>query len=118
MEIKIIGGEEEGPSLVLVLGEHILYCLKDSGSFVFVRKLDSSSSVVYPFVIKQSNNYTIIIYYLSTSSSLIGEIPVVQYILAGHSQQLQVMSNQTMIWAAQLLHVPVAITTTNFRLVI
>lgn len=97
VEIRIIEGEEEGPSLVLVLGEHILYCLKDSGSFVFVRKLDSSSSVVYPFVIKQA------------------EIPVVQYILAGHSQQLQVMNNQTMIWAAQLPHVPVAITTANFR---
>lgn len=40
---------------------------------------------------------------------------VVYYMLAGHSQQLQVMRNETMVWAAQLPHVPVAMTTANFR---
>ena len=44
--------------------------------------------------------------------------PVVQYLLAGHTQQLQVMKNETMIWAAQLPHVPVAMTTSNFKCVL
>lgn len=42
--------QEEGPSLILVLGERNLHCFKDDSQVLFCKKLDNySPSVLYPY---------------------------------------------------------------------
>ena len=41
--------------------------------------------------------------------------PTINYIMVGHSQQLQVFSNQVMVWSAQLPHPPVSLTVGRFE---
>ena len=41
--------QEEGPSLLLILGERNVYCFRDDGRRVFSKKLDHAFSVIHPY---------------------------------------------------------------------
>lgn len=46
-----IAVQEDGPSLILVLGERNLFCFKDDSELLFTKKLEHFFSVIHPYKI-------------------------------------------------------------------
>ncbi|MBN3325905.1 PTHB1 protein, partial [Atractosteus spatula] len=82
-------------STIFVLGERNLYCLKDNGQILFMKKLEYNPSCFLPYASVSEG----------TTNSLVGN----------HNNMLLVYQDVTLKWAAQLSHVPVAIRVANFQ---
>ena len=53
VDIKTID-VEDGPSIIIVLGERNLFCLKDSGTMLFSKNLETPVTCVLPYMAKPS----------------------------------------------------------------
>jgi Bardet-Biedl syndrome 9 protein len=85
---------DDSHSVLLILGERNVFCLKETGAIVFSLRLDTYFTTIFPY----SSTYT-----------GDGDHISCMFMLAGHSQQLQVFNNQVMVWSAQLTHPPVSL---------
>lgn len=86
-------------SLILILGEHNLFCLTDTGKTKFIKRLDYSPMCFASFVIG---------WYWEPDPRLMISI-------VSDSGSLLIYEFTTMVWAAQLNDVPVAIQRANFK---
>ncbi|XP_045624532.1 protein PTHB1 isoform X3 [Procambarus clarkii] len=82
----------DGPTSVLVLAHHAVFCFKESGVLKFVKKLEYSPSCFIAFIV---DNY-------------------VQVCVASHTQNLLVYQESELKWASQLPFVPVALARASF----
>ncbi|XP_065833993.1 protein PTHB1-like [Oscarella lobularis] len=94
MEVHVASFESVEPSLV-ILGEHGLYCLSDTGSMKFMKKLEYNPSCIVP--------------YASVAQGKINTL------VTSHSLQLCVYQDVQLSWASKLNSAPVAIRVGNFQ---
>ncbi|XP_066263410.1 protein PTHB1-like [Branchiostoma lanceolatum] len=84
----------QAPPSILVLGEHSLFCVKETGQLRFMKKLEYNPCAFLPFAATQDG--------------------VINTIICTHTNQLLVYGDVTLKWAAQLQHVPVAVKVATF----
>ncbi|XP_071550345.1 protein PTHB1 isoform X2 [Panulirus ornatus] len=82
----------EGPTSLLILTHHAVFCYKETGVLKFVKKLEYNPSCLSAFVV---DNY-------------------VHICVASHTQTLLVYRETELKWASQLPFVPVALNRANF----
>ncbi|KAK3875683.1 hypothetical protein Pcinc_019466 [Petrolisthes cinctipes] len=91
LDMKVVG-EGAGASLV-VLTQRSFSCLKDSGVFKFIKKLEYNPACLNAFMLGNA----------------------VQVLVASHTETLLVYHETELRWASQLPFVPVTLTRTNFE---
>ena len=47
--------QEDGPALIMVLGERTLYCFRDDSKLMFSRKLYHHFSVLHPYKVEKKS---------------------------------------------------------------
>ncbi|XP_042217578.1 protein PTHB1-like isoform X2 [Homarus americanus] len=82
----------EGPTSLLVLTHHAVFCFKESGVLKFVKKLEFNPSSFLAFIV---DNY-------------------VHVCIASHTETLLVYRESQLKWASQLPFAPVALARANF----
>lgn len=85
----------------MFVGERSLFCLTQTGVVHFTKKLDFIPSCLYS--------------YSATSADGSASAPVIRTLLASHSNQLLVLQDSRLIWAASLDYTPVQLSTANFQ---
>lgn len=88
-------------SFCVFVGERSLFCLTQTGVVHFTKKLDFIPSCLYS--------------YSATSADGSASAPVIRTLLASHSNQLLVLQDSRLIWAASLDCTPVQLSTANFQ---
>eukprot|EP00794_Sanderia_malayensis_P017473 gene17473-19220_t len=94
IDIKFVTFPGSTP-LIVVLGEHSVYCLLENGAVHFMKKFDYNPSCFLPYGMFKNGKL----------NTLIGS----------HTSSLMIYQDVTLIWTAQLPHVPVAVELANFQ---
>ena len=92
------------PSLSCGVGERSLFCLTPNGVLRFTKKLDFNPSCLFA--------------YHASASEGPESFGVIKTLLLSHSNQLLVLQDASLIWAAAIEHTPIQVTTANFQLAI
>ncbi|XP_022112018.1 protein PTHB1-like isoform X2 [Acanthaster planci] len=85
----------QGATSILILGERSVICLKDTGAFKFMKKLEYTPSCLFPHGTSSDTSIT--------------------YMVATHTGQLMIYQDTTLKWAAKLEYVPVSIRVGQFQ---
>lgn len=92
LDIKIVN-LPNGSSLIMVLGERNLFCVKESGQIKYMKKLEYSPACFHPYVLPDSS--------------------IVNCIISTHSKQLLVYEGIILKWATLIDDVPVQVAIGN-----
>lgn len=82
-------------------GERSLFCLTQNGVVRFTKKLDFNPACLFAYSVSAADG---------TEAS-----GVIRLLVASHSNQLLVLQDSTLIWAAAMDYSPVHLTTANFQ---